>query len=174
MSAEVFSNTFKIHMREHLMADVLDKEIATCRDKFGPISNENAAVNSAQKVVGFYYLGETYDSPGYWKKWAKRIPLSPDLYGRADEVIAELQTLEENKIAIKQLITQALKKSKSVGDMFALLPDSYQPTMMAAIVDYQPGSKPTLPPEEIQEFLDQHEPVLTAFREYLMLRLLMG
>lgn len=174
MVAELFSRTFKVGMRDRLMDQVLDEELVRCHAQFGPISAENAVLHPAQKIVGFYYKGQTCDSPGNWKTWAKRVPLLPALYGRADEVLAELQELKDNRMAIMGLITNALVKSKSVGDMFALMPDSYQPTMVASIVNYEPGSLTTLTPNEIQDFLDKHEPILTKFREYLMLRLLMG
>jgi len=172
MTSETFSRAFKAKMRDHLMADVLASEIKHTNTKFSEVVSLNNAVSSEQNVVGFYYLGNTYDKPGRWKAWAKRIPLADKLFTNADDILAELATLAQNKRSIQTLITQALLKSKSLGDMFALLPDGYHNTMRTAIEDYRPGSTVTLTKEEIMEFLNLHEPVLVKFRQYIMLRLI--
>lgn len=175
MTKERFSLNFKPLMREYLMAEVLSSEIKQVHKKFDKIAKANNATSQEVKIVGFYYLNRIHDMIGDWLPWHRRIPLHPDLYADADKVLAELAKVELNREKIGGLITNALKKSKSVADMFELLPDGYHPTMAAVIKDYIPNkSAPTLTANQIADFHLEHEPILRKFREYLMLRLITG
>lgn len=156
-----------------ILSNLFIDEKKVTSNRITELVKKNNHMKSDFEAVGFFYRGKTYDGFSGTKSWSKRIPLNEKLYDEFKVIMEDYSIVKKTKNTIIIYLKKAFMLSKTLGDLFELIPQSFHAEIQGYIINYTPGSPVELKQDVIDDFIKENQNVLTEFKKYLMLRILL-